>query len=188
MRSYIDLRLRPNPEIAAHHLMSGLFGRLHLALVQLSRQDIGVSFPEHDDRLPTLGPVLRLHGSADSLGLLAATGWLLRSNDYVTVSKEAAVPAGCGHRVVSRVQAKSSIERMRRRAIRRHGYEKDEAAQRLPAATEQRLSLPFVTIGSRSTRQPSFRLFVRHGPVVQSAATGAFSAYGLSKVATVPWF
>ena len=63
MRSYIDVRLRPDPEVAEHQLMSAMFGRLHLALVQVGRQDIGVSFPEHNESRPTLG-VIHEHWTA----------------------------------------------------------------------------------------------------------------------------
>jgi CRISPR-associated endonuclease Csy4 len=188
MRHYIDLRLRPDPEIAAHQLMSAVFGRLHLALVQAARQDVGVSFPEHDERRPSLGSVLRLHGSEQALVALHTTGWLRHLNDYATVQPIAAVPAGCGHRVVSRVQAKSGVDRLRRRAMRRHGYDAAEAARRIPATAQELLALPFVTIGSRSTGQAAFPLFVRHGPVLPEAVSGVFNSYGLSTEATVPWF
>lgn len=188
MRQYIDLRLRPDPEIAAHQLMSAVFGRLHLALVQTARQDIGVSFPEHDDRRPTLGAVLRLHGSEAALNALQSTGWSRRLDDYAAVLPMAVAPAGCGHRVVSRVQAKSGVDRLRRRAMRRHGYDAAEAAQRIPATAQELLALPFVTLGSRSTGQVSFPLFVRHGPVLPESVPGAFNSYGLSAEATVPWF
>lgn len=188
MHHYIDLRLRPDAEIAAHQLMSAVFGRLHLALAQTRQQDIGVSFPEHDDRRPTLGTVLRLHGSLDALGMLQATRWMRRLDDYAAVSPMAAAPADCAYRVVSRVQAKSGVDRLRRRAMRRHGYDATEVAQRIPTAAEERLALPFVTLGSRSTGQASFPLFIRHGPVLSSPTSGTFSGYGLSGMATVPWF
>lgn len=188
MRSHIDLRLRSVPEIAAHQLMSSVFGRLHLTLVQTQRQDIGVSFPEHDDRRPTLGAVLRLHGNPEALRALQATNWLRHLDDYAAVSAMAAAPAACGHRIVSRVQAKSGVERLRRRAMRRHGYDAAQAAERIPAAAQELLALPFLTIGSRSTGQASFPLFIRHGPVLPSPVPGAFNSYGLSAEATVPWF
>lgn len=188
MRSYIDVRLRPDPEIAEHQLMSAMFGRLHLAMVQVGRQDIGVSFPEHNDSRPTLGALLRLHGSEEALSALQATGWQQRLGDYATILPAAAVPIGSGHRVVSRVQAKSGIDRMRRRAMRRHGYDATEAEQRIPETARETLALPFITIGSRSTGQPSFPLFIRHGPVEPAAVQGAFNSYGLSTQATVPWF
>lgn len=187
MHHYIDIQLRADPELAPHQLMSAVFGRLHLALVQAARQDIGVSFPGHDDLRPTLGTVLRLHGSEAAFRALLATG-KLHLDDYATVLAAAPVPANCRHRVVSRVQAHSGIERMRRRAMRRHGYDEAEAAQRVPLAAQKRLTLPFITIGSRSTGQASFPLFIQHGPVLPDAVSGPFNSYGLSAQATVPWF
>lgn len=188
MQVYIDLRLRPDPEIAAHQILAAVFSRLHLALVQAGRTDIGVSFPLHDMRAPTLGALLRLHGSIPALQALADTGWLHGLRDYAQVQPLSEVPAVCVHRVVSRVQAHSGIERMRRRAMRRKGWSADEARQRIPDGVQERLRLPFVTIGSRSTVQPSFPLFIRHGPLLPEPVVGSFNSYGLSPRATVPWF
>lgn len=185
---YLDIHLREDPELAPHQLMSALFGRLHRALVSLGRQDIGVSFPAHDDRKPSLGPHLRLHGGEAALDSLTNLPWLHGLLDHVRVTTITPVPQGTKHRVVARVQAKSSADRLRRRATKRHGLTPEEAAKRIPASAEERLQLPFVTLGSRSTRQPSFPLFVHHGPLLESPSAGAFNSYGLSHTASVPWF
>jgi len=185
---YIDIHLRPDPELAPHHLLSGLYTRLHQALVQVRSQDVGVSFPEHDERKPSLGSHLRLHGPETSLRVLMATAWLNGMRDYLRVGDITAVPANARHRIVSRVQARSSPERLRRRAMRRHGLDAEAALERIPDSAMQRLKLPFIVIGSRSTGQPSFPLFLRHGPLLSNPVSGIFNSYGLSHVATVPWF
>ena len=185
---YLDIHLRPDPEVAPHHLMGSIYGRLHHALVQLDRQDIGVSFPEHDDCKPSLGSNLRLHGPDLSLQSLVESGWLHALHDHVRIDAIAPIPVDSKHRVVNRVQTKSNVDRLRRRAMKRHGLSQDEANSRIPASVEVYLRLPFVTIGSRSTGQPSFPLFIRHGPLLEQASQGTFSSYGLSHQATIPWF
>lgn len=185
---YLDIRLRPDPELAPHHLLAGLYARLHRALVRSARDDIGVSFPAHDERLPSLGDHLRLHGPEASLAALMGASWLDGMRDHLRVGEIAPVPASALHRPVSRAQARSSPDRLRRRAMRRHGLDADAARQRIPDSAAQRLRLPFVTIGSRSTGQPAFPLFIRHGPLSPDPVPGTFNSYGLGRGATVPWF
>lgn len=188
MSHYLDIRLRPDPALTPQHLLDGLYARLHRALVQLGSQDIGVSFPEHDEARPTLGGRLRLHGPETSLQALQATPWLKGMRDHATISDIESAPAGARHRHVSRVQAKSSPARLRRRAMRRHGLDAQEAARRIPDSTAEHLRLPFVVLGSRSTGQASFPLFIRHGPLLETPIPGHFNSYGLSTAATIPWF
>ena len=63
----------------------------------------------------------------------------------------------------------------------------EEAARRIPDEVAQRTDLPFIQLKSSSTGQ-HFRLFVEHGALQEHATPGAFSLYGLSSTATVPWF
>lgn len=187
MNQYVDFHLRPNPEIPTYQLLGALYSRLHHALVRLNTADIGVSFPRFDAAFPYLGDQLRLHGTAASLGELIGTGWLHGLRDYVDRSAVFAVPPTAMHRRILRVQAKSSPERLRRRAMRRHGLDADTARLRIPDTVAETLRLPYVEVGSRSTGQ-TFRIFIQHGPLQAAPAAGGFNAYGLSKEATIPWF
>lgn len=188
MDHYIDLHLLPDPEFPAHQLLSALYAKLHRALVQLERNDLGVSFPGHDAAAPSLGTHLRLHSSEAVLAELAALPWLGGLSGLLRHTAIQAVPANAQHRQVTRVQAKSNPERLRRRAMRRHGIDAATARQRIPDSAAETLDLPFVQLGSRSTGQPNFNLYIRHGPLQHAPTAGAFNAYGLSKGATVPWF
>ncbi len=185
MQHYLDIEVLPDVELTSQHVLNALYGRLHQALVHGQHRDIGVSFPEHDERAPSLGTKMRLHGPADSLRALMDSKWLRGVQDHVRTSSVALVPAGVSYRRVSRVQAKSSPERLRRRAARRHGV---DAASRIPDSAAEKLSLPFVLLGSRSTSQASFPLFIRHGPIQSELIQGEFNSYGLSSAATIPWF
>lgn len=185
---YVDIQLRPYPEVAPHQLMSSLYQRLHLALVNLGEQRIGVSFPGHDEQSPSLGSHMRLHGPIDALTALQGTAWLRGIRDHLLITDVASVPSDTRHRQVLRVQVKSNAARLRRRAMKRHGLDETQAAKRIPDSAGQRSSLPFVTLASKSTGQHGFPLFVRHGPVLANPLEGAFNSYGLSLGASVPWF
>lgn len=203
MDHYVDVQLQPDAEFAPAMLMAALFTKLHKALALGAHSDVGVSFPQMDvdatgvQQAPrmsrtgaaryALGRVLRLHGTWPVLDDLLNTNWLSGMRDHVLCSGVLAVPSGASYRMVSRVQAKSSPERLRRRQMRRHGLTQEQAQERVPDSAAETLNLPFLTLRSQSTGQ-TFRLFIRLGPQQSTPVSGSFGAYGLSAQATVPWF
>jgi CRISPR-associated endonuclease Csy4 len=182
----MDIRILADPEIPPPHLMSALFEKLHRQLVRIKAGDIGVSFPQVDAAKPHLGRVLRLHGTDATLAQLEDGAWLEGMRDHVHSGTIEPVPLEVEYRQVRRVQSKSSAERLRRRQMKRHNWTKEEAETRIPNSVERTLSLPYLTIGSGSTRQ-RFNLFIEHR-VAQNSSAGRFNSYGLSDTATVPWF
>ncbi len=182
---FVDIDVRPDEDFPSSQLMGALYARLHKGLVVHGKGDIGVSFPAHTHRW--LGNRLRLHGSAEALGLLMGQDWLKGMRDHLDLSPASPVPAQVQHRQVKRVQTQSSPERLRRRLMRRHNLTAEEAAQRIPDTAAQLAALPSVFVRSSSTGQ-AFRLFVCHGPVASEPQGGGFSTYGLSLGASVPWF
>lgn len=187
MDHYIELSLRPDPELSPAHVMAAVYAKLHRELVRSDRADIGVSFPRAGDGRAGLGNTLRLHGNAVALGQLTESGWLDGMRDYVDAQGVQRVPEQCRYRRVSRVQAKSSPERLRRRQMRRHGIDAQTAAARVPDSARETLRLPYIRLGSGSTGQ-QFLLFIAHGPLQEQPTQGQFNAYGLSQQATIPWF
>lgn len=187
MDRYIDIRLRPDPEFREPLLMSALFSKLHRGLAELGTGEIGISLPDHQDNPRSTGARLRLHGSDEALSKLFDLTWLNGMHDHVKISEMRNVPANASHRVVSRAQPKTNAERLRRRYAKRHGVSEDEARRLIPDSVEAHVSLPFVTVRSRSSGR-SFALFIKHMPAQENAVPGPFSTYGLSTVATVPWF
>ena len=187
MDSYINIQLRPDPEIAAHQLLGALYARLHRALVSQRSTGVAVSFPGYKTQPLSLGTCLRLLGSRVALEELTQNDWLSGMRDHVAVSAPAPVPADAAHRAMRRVQAKSSPERLRRRLIKRHGLDAQQANERIPDSAAEMLHLPFVQLRSNSTGQ-TFRLFLRLGKAQATPLQGKFNAYGLSPSATTPWF
>lgn len=185
MDAYLELQLLPDPEFPPAMLMNALFAKLHRALVSHGEGRIGISFP--DVGTGQLGQRLRLHGQAGDLEKLMASNWLQGMRDHLAAFAIRPVPEGASHRRVSRVQAKSSVERLRRRAMHRHQLSPEAAAERIPDSAAKRLSLPYLTLNSQSTGQ-QFHLFINHQPPQAQATPGEFNAYGLSQTATIPWF
>lgn len=184
---YLDLRLRVDPEFPQHQLMDALFARLHRALVQRNSTDIGLSFPDARPGLRGgLGGRMRLHGTAAALVMFDSPTWLIGMRDHVEASGPLDVPRNSGLIAVRRVQAKSNVERLRRRQMKRKGWTAEEAASAFPDSAAEILDLPFLTVRSLSTGQ-TFRLFVRQQAIASTAA-GPFNTYGFSTEAALPHF
>lgn len=186
MDYYLDIQTRPDPEFPVNTILGALVSKLHRALVTLDADDIGISLPEHEEQ-PPLGTCLRLHGTRERLNALMEQDWLRGMRDHVAIGTAAAVPDGTDHRVVRRRQYKTNVDRLRRRRMKRHKESYEEACQRIPDGVEQRIRTPFVIVRSQSTGQ-AFSLFIEHGERQPKPESGAFSTYGLSGTATIPWF
>lgn len=186
MDHYLDLRLRADPEFPQHQLMDALFARLHRALVQLDSTGVGLSFPEAKGLRGGLGGRMRLHGTATALAMFDSPDWLIGMRDHVDASGTLEVPRNAGVIAVRRVQAKSNVDRLRRRQMKRKGWTAEEAAAAIPETAAEMLDLPFLTVRSASTGQ-TFRLFVRQQAAAAQQA-GHFNPYGFSTEATLPRF
>ncbi|QAR33493.1 type I-F CRISPR-associated endoribonuclease Cas6/Csy4 [Geovibrio thiophilus] len=187
MRFYADLRVRENPEITPQVILNMLFEKLHLVLAEQVRGDVGISFPDVKNGQKNLGKVLRVHGEKEALESVVLHPAIERTADYAEIGRIRQVPDNAAYCIVSRVQAKSSPERLRRRSIKKFGMSEEEAMLRVPDSKAKMLELPFITLNSKSTGQ-KFRLYIRHEEASNSGNGKGFSTYGLSAVSAVPWF
>lgn len=184
---YIDINVVPDSETSAPQLLGALFGRLHQGLVQLRVDDIGVSFPRYSMNPRGLGSLLRLHGTQSALERLNQIDWLRGIRDHVRMSNISLVPESVNHRTVTRKQFKTSVERLRRRRMKRKDESLEQAVKAIPDSMARKPELPYVHLRSHSTSQ-GFHLFVALGPLLDTPVPGVFNAYGFSGEATIPWF
>lgn len=184
MDHYLEIRVLPDPEFSEEMLMAALIAKMHRALVQRGKGDIGVSFPAHALKP---GAMLRLHSNRQALSELESLGWRKGLNDYCLCSEIKPIPDVRQWRCVSRVQVKSSAQRLMQRSVKKGWLTEEDAQQRLLAMEDVRTNLPWLNLRSASTGQ-TFRLFIRHGEPLPAPVDGAFSTYGLSATATIPWF
>jgi len=187
MKYYVDFFLLPDPEFPTAFLMNVLFAKLHRVFVEIDSRELGVSFPRVQREKPSLGDCLRLHGSFLNLERLLGLNWLTGMHDHLQVEPIKLIPGHSLHCRVQRVQAKSNVDRLRRRYMQRHGISETEAARLIPDTVEKRVLLPFLQIKSQSTGQ-HFRLFIEHLTPQEQEVSGEFNSYGLSLTATVPCF
>lgn len=184
MDTYLEIKVLPDLEITAPVLMNNLFAKLHRQLGAVGDGKIGVSFPASNK---TLGEIVRLHSSAENLQKLMADNWLKGLRDYIQLTEIQAVPTQIkGYKTVTRIQVKSA-QNMRKRAISRGSLTAENAEERIPDSLNKSLSLPYLQIKSLSNGQV-MRIFIQQSKLIQQPATGEFSSYGLSRIATVPYF
>jgi CRISPR-associated endonuclease Csy4 len=182
MNYYIDIRVLPDPEFGPTTLMNAVYAKLHRALVAVTRNDVGISFPEAGK---TPGSLLRLHSGKEGLAQLMEQNWLKGLRDYTEVSDLNPVPAQtAGYVRVNRVQPKDSAARLRR-AVKRKSLTEGDAENLL--ANRALLNRPYFRLQSQSTGQ-HFPLFIEQGTPRNESVDGTFNAYGLSQQGTVPWF
>lgn len=187
MTHYTDIKILNSPEMSRFAIMNTLFEKFHKSLVDEGLDSVGVSFPAVSEEYRDLGVILRVHGSEADVRKVIANRHIKSVSDYVDIKDVAVAPESALFRCVKRVQSKSNPDRLRRRAMKRHGITMEEAIERIPDNSAKLLNLPFVTINSSSNGH-KFRLFIEHGEEVETSVDGEFSCYGLSAKATVPWF
>lgn len=188
MNRYFEIQIFNGPEVSSNIVMGLVFQKLHVALAQHGDGNIGISFPDvKGSNKKTLGSIIRVCGVQEDLERLLQSRWQNNLQDYMSVTDIRNVPPQTKFCIVKRVQVQSSIERIRRRYIRKGWLTEEESLVKFASKTEKKLDLPFLHMKSLSTGQP-FRLFIEHSKELDKPISGKFSAYGLSTTATVPWF
>ena len=178
MNSYLDIQVRTAESTPVPTVMSSVFSRLHLLLVERGDGSIGVSFPAADK---TLGTILRLHGTPDAL--MDISPQFSRFEDYCIISAPREVPSKHLWYQVTRVQPKMSAAKVRR-LVSRGSLSAAEAETMLRKPSS--LSNPYVQVRSLSRGQ-AFRLFVDQRLADTPPKTAqTFNTYGLGGV--IPWF
>ncbi len=183
MDHYLEITLLPDAEFPGTVLMNSLYSKLHKALVDLKSQYIGVSFPNKEK---TLGNVLRLHGSTQTLEALQKQNWIGAMDGYCNISEVRPVPDCVKHRTISRKQSTMSFSKLRR--LRKRGAISDDEVKRYKAKMfDKGFDAPYVQLisGSNGHRH---RRYIEFGELVDKPVAGQFDQFGLSKTATVPWF
>lgn len=113
MNHYLEIRILPDPEFMPSIIMNVFYNKLHSALVQTGRSDIGLSFPDYSLNEKQLGVRLRLHGPRDGLTWLLSNVSLTGLRDHLRIGNVQEVPGVTRYVTVKRVQCKSNAERMK---------------------------------------------------------------------------
>jgi len=212
MKSYIEITLLPDADIALGFLWEKVYQQVHLALAEnkISKYEsaIAVSFPKYGDKPFPLGDKLRLLAQSEGqLQQLDIGKWLNRLTDYTHHTSIKAVPSNVNAFVCFKRKQFKSATKIEADIERRALYQSQKDNRpieevRTDLAVQKydgKCDLPFVYMTSLSSEKGSdhsdrkkFRLFIEKEDV-EKAQAGSFTCYGLSsrdpdKQATVPWF
>jgi CRISPR-associated endonuclease Csy4 len=193
MKYYIEVTLLPNAEIPLFFLWEKVYQQVHLALVEVKREDgtvaIGVSFPGYDEKRNGLGNKLRLFSQTSAeLEELAISKWLSCLMDYVHITTIRDVPNKMkGYAFFKRVQTKGSKLRLARRKAKRESISLDVAIENLKPYKEKSSKLPYIRIKSLSSER-RYRLMISSLETAKNHSSYTFSTYGLGDNSFVPLF
>lgn len=183
MKHYVEIVIKPDEEMRENVLLNNVYSKLHKALFELQSTDIGVSFPCYK---VMLGGVLRIHGTEAKLSALQNTPWLGGLSGYCQVSGIKEIPDEIMYRTVSRIQANMTEAKLRR-LIKRGTISTEEVKHYKAKMFSQGLDSPYLELESTSNGHKHRRYLV-FGDKTTEATAGEFDFFGLSKVATIPWF
>lgn len=193
MKSYVDITLLPDADIALYFLWEKVYQQIHLALVeaqgQNKKQPIGIAFPEYASDKFHLGNKLRVFAESEGdLATLNLPSWLARLSDYVHLTKVRDVPDKLdGYAIFKRLQLKSNNDRLARRKAKRDGIDLEAAHAYFENRKEVYSQAPFIRMKSLSSGK-QFRLLITKEITNSSDASKGFSTYGLSSKSSVPLF
>ena len=183
MKHYVDIVIKPDDEMRENILLNNVYAKLHKALFTLKTTEIAVSFPKYK---VLLGDVIRLHGSESKLSELYNTNWLGGLSGYCLVSPIQIVPDDVSYRIISRIQANMTEAKLRR-LIKRDSISETEIKQYRAKMFGMGLDNPYFELQSSSNGH-KHRRYIQFGELREEAVKGEFDYFGLSRVATVPWF
>jgi CRISPR-associated endonuclease Csy4 len=191
MKNYIEIELTPAFEMPFHVLLSRVVQHLHLGFV--NNPNIAISFPQYNSKKHSLGNVIRLFGTVETLQNLNVMTVLNNLLETVIITDILDVPTVKKYATFSRHRYNyghtfAGLERAARRKSKRSGMPYQEALEYLTSfniAEEQ--ELPFVSIKSISTGG-IFRLYIKCTECSAEKVVDDFNSYGLSNVNTVPVF
>lgn len=183
MEYYIDIRLFPNKEIRENILLNQVYTAFHKRLYELKSTHIGVSFPEYKLKL---GRLFRIHGNKEVLEKFIEKEWLGKYAAFCKVAKIEKIPENSQYRTVSRIQ-QNMTEAKLRRLLKRRTISEEESKKYRIKMLQGGLDNPFVELVSMSNGQ-MHRRFIEFGELKVKETQGEFDFFGLSKIATIPWF
>jgi CRISPR-associated endonuclease Csy4 len=183
MDYYLDIEIVPDEEVPIYFIRNKVYSKLHKALFTLKATDIGVSFPLYNVKL---GSIIRIHGNKATLTALQAENWLGGMVGYCNVSPIQAIPNDVVYRTLYRIQSNMTEAKLRR-LIKRESISQDEIKGYKVKMFQQGLDNPYLELDSSSNGH-KHRRYIDFGKIVKLPVQGKFDFFGLSKVATIPWF
>ncbi len=183
MNNYINIQIQPDAEMRENVLLNKVYTKLHKALHELKSTALGVSFPHYQIKL---GDVIRIHGNTTDIEQLQSNNWLGGLSGYCKISPINQIPDNVKYRTVSRKQTNMSPAKLRR-LVKRGSISANDVKKYKAKMFTQSLDNPYFELESTSNGH-KHRRFIEFGSLTETSVEGEFDQFGLSKVATIPWF
>lgn len=183
MNYYIDITLLPKKGIRENVLLNQVYTQFHKRLYDMKATNIAVSFPNYKLKL---GNIFRIHGDKENLLKLNENDWLSKLQEFCNVSEIKIIPEQVQHRTISRIQQTMSQSKLRR-LVKRGTIKEEDIKKYKVKMLQGGLENPYVKLVSMSNKQ-LHRRFLAFGSLQNEAVKDEFDLFGLSKVATIPWF
>lgn len=180
---FIDIIIKSTSEKSLNTLLNILYTKLHKIFCDLNAEGIGVSFPKYHI---TLGNVFRIHGDREILKKLLDIFMMNHSDYSYKVSDINPIPDGAKYRVISRKQPNMSQAKMKR-LLKRGSIINDEIHRYKAKFISSGLNNPYFELISESNGH-KYRRYIEFGELLSQPIYGKFDEFGLSKIATIPWF
>mgnify|MGYP001170762776 CR=1 FL=1 len=200
MKYYIDMVLLPDAEVHLAFIWQKVFQQVHIALVENkigpNESAIAICIVHYGEKTFPLGNTLRLLANNEAdLQRLDIQHWLRRFPDYCHIKPIQSIPVDIQcHANFRRKQAKSIYKKAERRAAHLNKPYEEVLAYLLNERPKKRPRLPFIILESQETKKriiasasSQFALHIDK-TIFSDTQIGTFDCYGLSKVATVPYF
>jgi CRISPR-associated endonuclease Csy4 len=183
MNYYMDIKLVPNKGLRENVLLNQVYTEFHKRLFDMKATNLAASFPNY--RLK-LGDIFRIHGEKEILSKLNEKDWLVEFKQFCNISEIKTIPDSVKHRTISRIQQTMSQAKLRR-LIKRGTISEVDIKKYQVKMFQGGLENPYVELISMSNKQ-LHRRFIEFGVLQDEEIKGEFDLFGLSKVATIPWF
>jgi CRISPR-associated endonuclease Csy4 len=183
MDYYLDIQVKPDTEMRENVLLNKLYTKLHKVLFDINSTDIGVSFPNYK---VTLGHTLRLHATENRLVELQKSNWIGGLSGYCQINPIQVIPALVSYRTVSRIQSTMSQAKLKR-LIKRSTITEDQIKGYKAKMFQKGLDNPYLELESTSNSH-KHRRYIAFSKTTDTKINGCFDSFGLSKLATIPWF
>ena len=172
---YIEIEIKPNPDITLNFIMSILIKKIHESFI-LNKQNLGISFPFY---AKNLGSKVRIFGDEASLTKFNSKVTINNISSYLVIKPINKVPDNVSYGRFIRVRTKTKASVIKR-AIVRKNIDKERANSLYKNFIERALTIPFINYHSSSTNQYT-KIFIKFVDNCEKNNTNEFSSFGLSK-------
>jgi len=180
MNKYIDIKVKARKNTKESSVVSEVVAEIHKYLSRNDINTIGLSYP---NMYPALGNVIRIHGTEEELEKMYDEA--LWEGFSVSATRIKRIPENVEYVKISRVRNKMNNAKLNR-LIRRNSISTEDIKKYRVKMVSSGLDNVYLQLCSE-TNNNHYKRFMAVSNMTEEV-TGVFDMFGMSAVATVPWF